>query len=54
MLARGFTGEFHVTKAFRFGAREYVFLLGWSALFLLFRLENIPRILGTLIMRFSG
>jgi cobalt/nickel transport system permease protein len=47
MLARGFSGEFHVRRAFRFGAREIVFLLGWSLLFILFRLENIPRLLGT-------
>lgn len=49
MLARGFTGEFHPRRPCRFGAWETLYLLGWSALFLLFRLENIPRILGTLV-----
>jgi cobalt/nickel transport system permease protein len=54
MLARGFTGEFHLRRACRFGVRETFYLLGWSALFLLFRLENIPRILGTLVTGLLG
>lgn len=49
MLARGFNGRFHVRKEFRFGAREVVFVLGWSTLFVLFRLENLPRLLGGLV-----
>lgn len=49
MLARGFSGEFHVRREFRFGTGEAVFLLGWSALFVLFRLQNIPQLLGTFV-----
>jgi cobalt/nickel transport system permease protein len=49
MLARGFTGEFHTRGEFRFGAREFLFLFGWSALFLFLRFENISRILGAIM-----
>jgi cobalt/nickel transport system permease protein len=49
MLARGFTGEFHTRHTFRFGIREAVFLLGWSALFVFLRFENVPRLLGVLM-----
>ncbi len=52
MLSRGFTGEFHPRRPCRFGVREILFILGWTALFLLFRLENIPRILGRLVTGF--
>lgn len=47
MLARGFNGEFHARKEFRFGAREFVFLCGWSALFIALRFWNLPHILGS-------
>jgi len=48
MLARGFTGEFHAQRPSRFGGRELLFLLGWSALFLLLRMWNVPSLLGSL------
>jgi cobalt/nickel transport system permease protein len=49
MLARGFTGQFHARQTSRFGDRELLFLLGWSALFIVLRVWNISRLLGTLI-----
>lgn len=49
MLARGFDGRFHVRRVSRFGVREALFLMGWSALFILFRLENLPRLVGALV-----
>lgn len=49
MLARGFTGEFHARRPSRFGGREILFLLGWSALFLTLRLWNVPDLLGSLV-----
>lgn len=49
MLCRGFNGEFHVRRDYRFGIRETIFTLGWSALFVLFRLVNIPQLLGSVI-----
>jgi cobalt/nickel transport system permease protein len=50
MLSRGFNGAFPARQNDRFGAREAGFLLGWSALFLLLRLENLPRLLGTAVL----
>jgi cobalt/nickel transport system permease protein len=49
MLARGFTGDFHARRPSRFGGQELLFLAGWSALFVTLRLENVPRLLGSLV-----
>jgi cobalt/nickel transport system permease protein len=49
MLARGFTGEFHASRESRFGAPEICFVLGWSTLFILLRLQNASLLLGSLI-----
>jgi cobalt/nickel transport system permease protein len=49
MLCRGFHGHFHLRCSYRFGTMEALFTLGWSALFILFRLVNIPQFLGTFI-----
>lgn len=49
MLARGFTGEMHARRQTHFGSRELRFLLGWSTLFLLLRLHNLPQWLGRLL-----
>lgn len=50
MLARGFAGEFHTTRQqSRFGRQEWLFLSGWVTLFILFRLFNLPQLLGGLV-----
>lgn len=49
MLARGFTGEFHTRQTSRFGGREFLFLAGWSLLFIILRLQNVPQLLGSAI-----
>lgn len=54
MLARGFTGEFHPRRTTRFGAREFLFLAGWSGLFLLFRLVNVSLLLGMIVTGGAG
>ncbi len=48
MLARGFTGEFHTRHHSVFGARELLFLAGWSTLFILLRMQNAAELLGSL------
>jgi cobalt/nickel transport system permease protein len=48
MLCRGFNGEFHVRRSYRFGIRETIFTVGWISLFILFRLVNVPQSLGAL------
>lgn len=49
MLARGFSGELHSPTPLHFRTRDTLFLLGWAALFLLFRLINLPQWLGRLV-----
>jgi len=50
MLARGFAGQIHTTRPpGRFGQAEWLFLGGWSSLFLLLRLTNLPQLLGSLL-----
>lgn len=51
MLARGFTGRFHTQNRSSFGTPEIIFVSCWIVLFILFRLQNIPALLGSLIMR---
>ncbi|HEY3308224.1 MAG TPA: cobalt ECF transporter T component CbiQ [Desulfuromonadaceae bacterium] len=51
MLTRGFTGEFHTRNEFRFGKREILFLLGWTAVFALLRLNNCSQLCGALFIR---
>jgi len=51
MLARGFTGEFHTGQYKRFGGREISFVIVWSAIFIALRLQNIPQLIGTTVMR---
>lgn len=50
MLARGFNGQFHPRQPCQFGGPEVAFLLGWSALFIVLRLENLPHLLGSLVL----
>jgi cobalt/nickel transport system permease protein len=54
MLARGFTGEFPTRQPTRFGSRELVFLAGWSALFILLRMQNAAELLGSLATGMIG
>jgi len=49
MLARGFTGVFHGRDSSRFGAAELLFLLVWSSLCIILRLNNGAQLLGSLV-----
>lgn len=51
MLARGFTGEFHTGQSKRFGGREVSFVIAWSAIFIVIRLQDIPQLIGATVMR---
>lgn len=46
MLSRGFDGHVRVVHSSRFSARDWGYLLGWSAVFIGFRLYNVPLLLG--------
>jgi cobalt/nickel transport system permease protein len=46
MLCRGFAGDIRMLRPLRIGRRELLFTLGWSALFVLLRLVNLPLLAG--------
>lgn len=50
MRCRGFTGEIHLLQQYRIGRAEVLFVLGWSAIFVLLRFNNLPQLLGKLVM----
>jgi cobalt/nickel transport system permease protein len=52
MCCRGFDGEIRILKPLRFGPMEIGFTVGWSALFILMRVYNVPTLMGSVIMEF--
>ncbi len=48
MLARGFTGRFHVSRKSCFGVNELLYLLGWSLLFISLRTATLSDTIGAL------
>jgi cobalt/nickel transport system permease protein len=50
MLARGFDGRVRVTRTLRFTLRDAVYTVGWSVAFAVFRLYDVPLVLGRLLM----
>ncbi len=52
MLSRGFDGNIRPFHPLRIRAWEVMFLLGWSALFVLMRYTNVPRFVGRLLQEF--
>lgn len=51
MLCRGFDGSVRTSRPSGFGAKEVVFVLGWSALFALFRFVDMSQMLGKAVMK---
>ncbi len=49
MLSRGFTGQFHGHRQAHFGRSDLIFLVGWSATFLLMRTIDPAALLGRFI-----
>jgi cobalt/nickel transport system permease protein len=54
MKSRGFDGRIRVSRQLHFGATDLLFLLGWSAVFLVFRLVDLPLLLGRLVTELGG
>ena len=46
MKCRGFDGEIRVARHLHFGRADLIFVLGWSAVFVLFRVVNVPLWIG--------
>jgi cobalt/nickel transport system permease protein len=49
MKSRGFEGEIRVAQSLRFGAADLLFVLGWSAAFVLLRLVDVTQVVGRLV-----
>lgn len=49
MLCRGFDGHVRTLRRLRFTREDWVFVFGWSAVFALLRLVNVPLLLGQLV-----
>lgn len=49
MLCRGFDGHVRVMKRPSFGPSDAVFAVGWSSVFIVFRLYNVPLLVGRLV-----
>lgn len=49
MVSRGFDGNIRIINRYGFGFREFIFMLFWSVLFILFRFVNIPQLAGIFI-----
>jgi cobalt/nickel transport system permease protein len=55
MLSRAFTGEIRIVRQFRFGYKEFLFLAGFSGLFMLLRFTDVVKLLGRLVLAgFTG
>jgi cobalt/nickel transport system permease protein len=54
MLCRGFDGQIRLTKELNIRSRDIGFLMGWSGIFLLMRLYNIPELMGRLTGAVTG
>ena len=50
MCCRGFDGDIRILKPLRFGPMEIGFTVGWSALFILMRVSNVPIQMGSVIL----
>lgn len=46
MCCRGYNGDVHVINFSNFRLQDGLFIIGWCSLFLLFRLYNIPQLIG--------
>ncbi len=49
MRCRGFDGEIRVLRPLAIGRRDIAFFLGWSSLFVLLRVYNLPQWMGNLL-----
>jgi cobalt/nickel transport system permease protein len=51
MLSRGFDGEIRLARRHTIRVSEVVFVCGWSSLFILMRLYNLPVLLGNVLTK---
>ncbi len=51
MLSRGFDGQIRIARPLRLGGRDVIFTLAWSTIFVLFRVFNVPLLLGQAVTK---
>lgn len=49
MLARGFSGEFHSNQIHGFSSNEYLYVMGWSLVFIVLRTQDVTGLLGAVV-----
>lgn len=49
MKCRGFDGQVRLARTLHFGAADLLFVAGWSAAFVFFRVVNVPLLLGKVV-----
>jgi cobalt/nickel transport system permease protein len=54
MKSRGFDGRIRLARTLHFGPGDLLFTAAWSALFVLFRVVNVPLALGDLLAAAAG
>lgn len=54
MLCRGFDGEVRQAGSLRFAKGDLAYTVGWSALFVVLRLYDIPQLAGSLVIGLAG
>ena len=54
MRCRGFDGQIRTVRPASAGVRDLIFVLGWSTLFIVMRMHNIPHLLGGLVTGAGG
>ncbi len=54
MKCRGFDGEIRVAQRLRFRTADLLFTIGWSAVFILFRVVDLPLAVGHLVTGLGG
>lgn len=54
MLCRGFDGEVRQAGSLRFSRGDLAYTVGWSSLFALLRVYDVPQLAGRLVMGFTG
>jgi len=52
MRCRGFDGRIRVLQSMKVGWTGVIFVVGWSVLFLIFRIYNVPKLIGDIVTGF--
>lgn len=54
MLGRGFDGEMRMNRPMKLGAADFIYMAFWTGFFVLVRIYDVPRLLGSLALRIAS